>query len=130
MTANRSCFSFLFIVVSLFTACVGLIEPASVAQASASLPRAQAVKDEGQAVRLAASAVQRHRLTQVPARCLRFDVSPIKPDGYRVDVIEHHDESCGGDPQTGPRLFSIAIDRHTGKMTTDADHAGEFRPLP
>ena len=51
-----------------------------------------------------------------------------------VDVREKHNEQCGGDPTTAPRLFSYEIDRRSGKMKTDAaapnsEWTGEYRAI-
>jgi len=49
----------------------------------------------------------------------------------RVDVREKHDATCGGDPATAPRLFSVEVNVATGSVSSDATSlVGEMEPLP
>ena len=75
-------------------------------------------------------AVQRHHLTSLAPDCLDYIVGDEGQTGVDIDVHEKHDEHCGGDPETSPRLFSFHVD-HAGKLTTDAlDPAdGEMKPI-
>jgi hypothetical protein len=74
--------------------------------------------------------VQRHHLTSLAPDCLDYIIGDESQDGIDIDVHEKHDEHCGGDPETSPRLFSFHVD-HAGKLTTDAlDPAdGEMKPI-
>ena len=94
---------------------------------------AQSVRNEGQAVRRVSESVARNKLTSLKPECLMFMAEKTER-GYTVDVREKHDEKCGGDPQTAPRLFSYEIDRRSGKMKTDAptpggEWTGEYRAI-
>ncbi len=35
---------------------------------------------------------------------------------FYVDVRELHNNICGGDPQTAPRVISITLDKKSGKI--------------
>ncbi|RQH05641.1 hypothetical protein [Paraburkholderia dinghuensis] len=75
--------------------------------------------------------IRKHHLTSLPAECMETRVSGETTQSYSVDVFEHHDAKCGGDPATSPRLFSFEVNRATGAMQTDAlDIAnGEMQPI-
>ena len=102
--------------------------------AFASLPAAaRGIKAADQAVFQVIQSIERHKLTTLKPECLMFMAEKTK-QGYTVDVREKHDAQCGGDPATAPRLFSYEIDRHSGKMKTDAaapdsEWTGEYRAI-
>ena len=78
-----------------------------------------------------ARAIRKHRLTKLPVECLTFlaDETP-GPGSLRIEVREKHGGKCGGDPATSPRLFTVEVDRKSGRIFTDANSAdGSFRPL-
>ena len=68
--------------------------------------------------------IREQRLTTLTPACYSFerdaDATP-----YRFTVREVHSAACGGDPQTAPRLFSIAWDAKTGDVETDAFRAAD-----
>jgi hypothetical protein len=103
-------------------------KPAAPATVAAPAP-ATSVNDDT-AVAKVNDAVQRHHLTSLKPDCLDYIIGDESQDGIDVDVHEKHDEHCGGDPETSPRLFSFHVD-HAGKLTTDAlDPAdGEMKPI-
>lgn len=88
------------------------------------------VASEAQAETLALDAIARHHLTSLAPACLAL-MSEDLTNGWSIDVHELHDDTCGGDPETSPRLFTIDVDATTGAMTTDAlDPAdGEMQSL-
>ena len=90
----------------------------------------QLPRGEQDAIVMASAAVKRHRLTALPDRCLSYLLESER-SGYVVDVHENHTgTSCGGDPNTAPRLFTIRINKKTGVMSTDAGSLdGTFRTL-
>lgn len=68
--------------------------------------------------------VEDYQLTDLPSDCLKFEVLDKPVDTKRVvDVREKHGGACLGDPETSPRLFSIAIDESTGVIWSDAKSA-------
>lgn len=76
--------------------------------------------------------IRRAHLTSRPDSCLafRFDSTTSKRD-YLVDVRENHlHPECEGDPQTQPHLFTVKVNRRTGRMYVDSRAAGVFYPLP
>ena len=77
------------------------------------------------------AAVKRNHLTRLPDSCLIFEMDDSPPAGMVVvNVREKHDQACGGDPATSPRLFGVRVDKKTNKMWTDArSDAGEFERL-
>ena len=63
----------------------------------------------------------KYNLSRITITCLTFHVADEKYEGKPlVDVHEIHDKKCGGDPQTSPRLFSVAFDDRTGEIWSDA----------
>ena len=76
-------------------------------------------------------AIGQYRLTSRPLACLTLTVVPsASPASTLVDVREKHDQTCGGDPATAPRLFSVQVDPETGQLSSDARSPfGEFEPL-
>lgn len=94
---------------------------------------AQGIKTAGQAVGKVVKSVEKHKLTTLKTECLMF-VDEEAETSYLIDVREKHDEKCGGDPETAPRLFSYEIDKRSGRMKTDApadgqEWTGEYRDI-
>lgn len=108
-------------------------KPAPAATTPAPAPATSApgtsVNDDA-AVAKVSDAVQRHHLTSLAQDCLDYIIGDENRNGVDIDVHEKHDEHCGGDPETSPRLFSFHVD-NAGKLTTDAlDPAdGEMKPI-
>lgn len=66
------------------------------------------------------SAIVRNKLVTHP-ECLDFLFTRnINPGLDQVEVLEHHDLACGGDPQVEHRLFEVLVDQKTHRMTSDA----------
>lgn len=84
-----------------------------------------------EAVQKVRDIIGRHRLTRVPGKCLDY-LAEVSSDLSRfdVDVHERHDQLCGGDPSTSPRLFSFEIDRRSGTVRTDATSPDGSEMLP
>ena len=63
----------------------------------------------------------KYNLSRITISCLAVKVADEKYEGKPlVNVHEIHDKKCGGDPQTSPRLFSVAFDDRTGEIWSDA----------
>ncbi|MBI3563047.1 MAG: hypothetical protein HY080_15160 [Gammaproteobacteria bacterium] len=79
----------------------------------------------------AKAAIKEYKLTELKEECLQLDVRYETMEGKNViDVREKHNSTCGGDPDTSPRLFSLAIDQKTGAVWSDAKSlTGEFEKL-
>ena len=94
------------------------------AQACAAAP----VQTPREAVQRAAAAIDRHQLTSLRLACLSLIASDAK-GFFDVDVRERHTPACGGDPLTGPRLFTVRIRKRDGRMTSDVCDGVYYRPL-
>lgn len=72
-----------------------------------------------------------YKLTGIALECLSFELLEELFEGNRIiDVREQHSETCGGDLNTSPRLFSIAIDESNGSVWSDAKSLlGQFEEL-
>jgi len=89
--------------------------------------------EEDKTVLAVSNAIRKNHLTDRQDECLAFQFNPNpKKDFFLVDVREnHHYAKCGGDPNTSPRLFSVMVDKKSGKMSTDQGSTdGAFHPLP
>ncbi len=106
--------------------------PASAASvAEAEGPPKPVVATEDDAVKLVSAAIARNKLSTLAPECLSYIHYPSDQQGYVVDVHELHDAHCGGDPNVSPRLFTVEVDRMSGRMETDAADpaAGLFHPI-
>lgn len=86
------------------------------------------IKNESIALEKVLQSIEKHKLTTLHRECLLF-VSTNKGDYYEIEVREKHNEMCGGDPQTAPRLFKYEVNKNTGKMQTDEPWLGEMRSI-
>lgn len=68
-----------------------------------------------QAIKLTAQ----HKLVSHEIECLSFEEEDVVNGKIHIKVREVHNEKCGGDPQTAPRLFSFEVDTATGEYKTD-----------
>lgn len=76
---------------------------------------------ENKLINQAKQIVTKYRLSELSLNCLEFDVLEELFEGKLIIVIrEKHGDSCEGDPNTSPRLFSIGIEQSTGVVWTDA----------
>jgi hypothetical protein len=105
----------------------GCVKPSETTRAKGKVP--PVVQNESQAVRLVADTIKGRAMTALPEECLGFHVEAPEIDTLYVDVRETHNDRCGGDPETAPRLFTIIVDKQSGAMKTDAESTGEFKPL-
>lgn len=86
------------------------------------------VNSEDAAFAAALAALEKHQLTSLKTECLFFDAAE-EGDNYQIDVREKHDATCGGDPQTAPRLFTLTVAKADGKISVDDPVSGETRVL-
>lgn len=69
----------------------------------------------------AKNATKEFNLTEISISCLNFKLLDEKFEGQViVDVREVHNATCGGDPKTHPRLFSIGFDESKNEIWSDA----------
>ena len=102
--------------------------PATASAPAASTP-ALSEAEQAKATNLARAAIDKYKLTSLPQECLSF--LPDQPDDthYSVEVLENHTQSCGGDPNTAPRVVTLLIDKATGAVQKDDPATGEYVPL-
>ncbi len=134
--------------VHFATAAIVLCTVAVAAGAECPIPPSE-IDSVDAATALAVKAAILYQLSPIPLKCVDYRaLAPAETAGsseksankdnrkggrtYSVIFSERHSPECGGDPRTGPRLFSITVSSN-GQMTTDAygkDMAfGRFRPL-
>ena len=69
----------------------------------------------------AENAVREYKLSEAKLTCMKFVVATEPFQRFpTVDVHEVHNQECGGDPATSPRIFSVAFDDKTGAVWSDA----------
>jgi hypothetical protein len=95
------------------------------------LPPPPKVADDAAAVAQVSATVASHKLTTLKPECLSYVPYPRDAQAIIVDVHELHNAACGGDPDVAPRLFTIEVDRASGRMRTDATDpaAGLFHDI-
>lgn len=59
------------------------------------------------------------RLTSLSIECVSFYERGESKLAFEVDVHEKHNDKCGGDPETAPRLFTLEINKKNGAVRTD-----------
>lgn len=78
---------------------------------------------ENQAIDLVMKSIKQNQLTALKTECLMFVVEN-KLTFYEIDVREKHNQQCGGDPATAPRLFGYRVDKQTGSLKIDEPVSG------
>ena len=91
----------------------------------------QSESSEDQVLLAVSKAIRKAHLTDRPDECLAYGFdSNASKEAYFVEVRENHRHaSCGGDPETQPRLFTVKVDRKTRRMFTDQGSPGQFRAI-
>ena len=80
------------------------------------------VKTEDAALKLAIGAIHKFHLTTLKDECgVAYVID--KPSYFDVVVREHHTPTCGGTPETAPRLFTVRVRKHDGRLTSDVYEA-------
>ncbi|WP_260805112.1 hypothetical protein [Pantoea eucalypti] len=85
-----------------------------------------------QAISAATEAIHTWHLTSLDDKCLRYDLDDGSDKRFFVITVreDHHDSSCGGDPDITHRLFDIKVARDNTQLLTNADNVdGEFHSL-
>jgi hypothetical protein len=86
------------------------------------------VKTENDAIKLATNAIHKFHLTTLKDECGVVDVNE-KPSYFEIVVRERHAQSCGGSPETGPRLFNVRVRKRDGRLTSDVYDGTTFKPI-
>jgi hypothetical protein len=89
---------------------------------------ASAVKTEDEAIRRVVAAVHKFKLTTLSDGCWVMSVTEERTR-FELVIREDHKPKCGGDPLTGPRLFTVFVRKRDGRMTTDAYDGEDYQPL-
>jgi len=111
--------------LSVLSACSDKQTPAEVIEPITS----ESIQDS-KWVAKAKSLTTKHKLTSLMNECLSFAEDEAVNGKIRIDVREVHNEKCGGDPQTAPRVFSFQVDMATGEFKTDSNSlSAEFESL-
>lgn len=87
-----------------------------------------AVKSEAEAIQRVVGAIRTFELTTLSDQCWLMGVTE-RPARFDFEIRERHTPECGGDPLTKPRLFTVRIRKHDGRMTSDVYDSTTFRPL-
>lgn len=77
--------------------------------------------DSATAFRTLERVIAETRLTTLKPPCYVFEDMDGSP-AYSFVVREHHTPKCGGDPETGPRLFTVYYDTAKASVSTDNDN--------
>lgn len=99
--------------------------PASAGE-SCPLPPAK-IRNESQAVDRAMKAIAAYKIGKLKPECMALLANKQKT-GYTIDVLELHNDACGGDPITEPRAFSVEV-AWNGSMKSDAYDHVNYLPL-
>jgi hypothetical protein len=83
-------------------------------------------KDE--AIALAAGAIHEFGLTTLKDECGAIAVIE-KPSYFEITVRERHIPSCGGTPETAPRLFNVRVRKKDGQLTSDVYDGTSYKLL-
>lgn len=89
---------------------------------------AGAVKTEDEAIKRVVAAVHKFELTTLSDECWLMGVTEQRAR-YEFVIRELHTPACGGDPATGPRLFTVFLRKSDGRMTSDVYDGVYYRPL-
>jgi hypothetical protein len=124
MIANRKAISAVFLLASTLVAgtltfnslCAEqLTDSIAISKLSSSDTKTNALFKK---IRLA---IEKNNLTKTSNQCLALDLEETTSEGFFfVGVREIHNSSCGGDPDTSPRVFGVQVNRTMEKMWSDA----------
>ena len=86
------------------------------------------VKTEDEAIKSATDAIHTFHLTTLKDECALINVIE-KPSYFDIVVHERHTPSCGGSPETAPRLFNVRVRKRDGLLTSDVYDGVNFKPV-
>lgn len=86
------------------------------------------IKTEDEALKVATDAIHKFHLTALKDECGLVDAHE-KPSYFEIVVRERHTQSCGGAPETGPRLFTIRVSKRDGRLTSDVYDGTSYKPV-
>lgn len=86
------------------------------------------IKTKDEAIKIAIDAIHKYRLTTLSDECGLADVIE-RPSYFEITVRERHTKECGGNPETGPRLFNVRVRKHDGQITSDVYDGTNYKPV-
>ena len=86
------------------------------------------VRSEDEAIKITQDAIHRLHLTPLADQCRTIEVTENRYH-YEVVVRELHTPACGGDPDTGPRMFNVRVRKRDRQLTSDAYDGVRYRLL-
>ncbi len=63
--------------------------------------------------------IEKFKLSSRKRECTTVSIWGNDTQTLTVEVRENHTPECGGDPETSPRLFTLEINKNTGKAYSD-----------
>lgn len=103
--------------------------PASAPAAPTANAPALSEAEQAKATDIARAAIAKYKLTSLSPECLSFLADQQDDTHYSVEVLENHTPTCGGDPNTAPRVVTLLIDKNTGALQKDDPASGDYVPL-
>lgn len=79
---------------------------------------------------MAKSVYADYRFTDVNPECVSFLQNEETPATFIFELRELHNETCGGDPQTMPRLMALGVNKADGSLLSDRNDELELRAVP
>lgn len=83
------------------------------------------VANADRAIGFVIASVKKNKLLSLPLDCVSFVESGEDNAYFHIDIREKHNEKCGGDPQSSPRIMSYQVHKSTGKLCTDSPEWAE-----
>ncbi len=78
------------------------------------------------AYKLARDSIEKNKLTKLKQECLSLvEKKQNNPTYYEIDIREIHNDKCGGDPNTAPRLMTYRVNKQDGTLQSDAFELAE-----
>jgi hypothetical protein len=93
-------------------------------------PIAALSSEEDEVLRKASRIISDHRLlSPKELACSLLVVDDATSATATVTVLEKHDKTCGGDPETAPRRFTMEVDLKTGAAQWDNNDEMQMEPI-
>lgn len=86
------------------------------------------VRTQDEAIKLTQDAIHKLDLTPLSDECRSIEATETR-HYFELVVREKHTPTCGGDPDTGPRLFNVRVRKRDRQLTSDAYDGVRYRLL-
>ena len=93
---------------------------------ASALAFATPVKSENDAIKLVVDAIHKFHLMTLKDECSVLNIFD-KSSYFDVVVRERHGDGCDVSPETAPRLFSVRVRKHDGRLTSDVYDGVRYR---